>query len=255
MFLKRHFAAGDAHDYDTYLAMLNSSVPSVSKEFQWTKAFCELFADQFPQAALTLCCDTQEEANLELNGGIAGCIIACEDEIGDRLKTHLKSMAVALFVKENYIKGAMFLRMARLDRLGADYLIQYDQIELAMKFIRLLATREKEEMLLKLGLKLLQAGRLLDAAMLFLSCRQYHLALYVMRTLGMPLDVFFIRKYFTLKGVLQEVTPEVARQVGEVPDLITLGAQIDEDFTAKATKLGVDPKVLNGLLKWKQAGE
>jgi hypothetical protein len=248
MFLKRHFAAGDAHDYDTHLAMLNSYVASVSKEFQWTKAFCELFADQFPQAAFTLCCDAQEEVNLELNGGIAGCIIACENEIGDRLRTHLKSMAIALFAKENYTKGAMFLRISRLDRLGADYLIDYGQTELAMKFVRLLATGEKEEMLLKLGLKLLHTDRLLDAMMLFMSCRQYHVALYLMTKFRMPLDVFFIKKYLTMKGLLQEVAPDVARQVGEVPDLTALCAQIDGDFASKATKLGLGPNVLSGML-------
>jgi hypothetical protein len=76
-----------------------------------------------------------------------------------------------------------------------------------------------------------------------------------MTKLRMPLDVFFIKKYLTMKGVLQEVAPDVARQVGEVPDLTALCAQIDGDFASKATKLGLGPNVLSGMLAWTHEGE
>jgi hypothetical protein len=251
MYLRGHYATGDAHQYDVILAKLNSYVENISNEFQWTKARCELFADHFPDAAIALS-GAHDETNIELSAAVAGCIIACEQEASDRLKVHLKAMATTLFLHEQYLQGATFLRMARLDKIGAEYLLEYDQIDLAMKFIRALEGQEKQVLLLKFGLKMFLSDHLADALMIFVNCSQFHLVLYLMHLTKLYFDVFFVKKYLILKGYLKPAPDHVATLIPQLPDLMILGAQIDSDFALEATEVGVDPKILKRLLSCSQ---
>jgi hypothetical protein len=247
MLLRGHFAAGDAHKYDEMKADLNGYVHVVSREFQQTKALSNLFANRFADAAAVLINETSEES-LVFNGALSGLIIACEEPIGERLMIHLKSVAVSLFLKEDYEKGATFLRIARLDKLAAEYLLGYGQLELALKFIRGLSGAVKNEMLRRLGARLMQARRLFEALLTFVSCGEFQMALHLMVELGMVVDAFFLKKYIVGKDWLKQANPDLAKLAPEMLGLIELSAKIDVDFASWAGDIGVDPRDMKTLL-------
>jgi hypothetical protein len=103
-------------------------------------------------------------------------------------------------------------------------------------------------MLLRLGIKWLQKKELTKALLMFMSCREYHLALFVMSEKRMLADAFFLKKYLVSRGMLQPVSPEAGRIANEIPDIWTLSATIDTNFASFSTDIGVDSKVLRTIL-------
>jgi hypothetical protein len=249
MLLRGHFAAGESHFYDDLIAHLNEFVTSVSREFQPVKALCALFAENFGEAAHALVSETSDApGDLVLNAALAGLVIACEEPLSEKLVVHLKSVAVALFLSEKYVQGATFLKIARLDKIAAEYLLGYGQLELALRFIRGLKGAEKTEMLLRLGARLMQLRRLFEALLTFVSCGEFQMVLHLMVEIGLVIDAFFVKKYIKLKGWLRPANPDVAKLAPEMLPLVELTARIDSDFASWAVDIGVDAADVKALL-------
>jgi hypothetical protein len=136
-------------------------------------------------------------------------------------------------LNENSENGPTFLKIARRDWLGADYLIGYEQWDLVSQFIRGLQGKEKEELLVKLGGAFSQHKMLFDATMVFKSCREYHLVLHRMHIMKMVPDAFY------LKRILKPAIPAAARFGAQIPDLMSLYAFIDSDFLMRASDAGL----------------
>jgi hypothetical protein len=248
MLLRGHFAAGEAHVYDQTVAELNAYVRAPSAEFRHIKAICDLFADRFADAATALATDADDGGDILLNGALAGLVIACEGPVDEKLIVHLKSVAVSLFLREEYERGATFLRIARLDKVAAEYLLGYGQLELALRFIRALRGVEKTEMLRRLAIRLLQARRLVEALLTFVSCEEFQIVLHLMVELGMAVDAFFVKKYLRAEGRLKEANPDVAKQAPDMKSLDELVAKIDVEFVSWAEEIGVDSRDMKALL-------
>ena len=246
--VRSHYAVGDAQLYDSLIAKLNFQVQYVTREFQKIKYKGELFANRFSDAVHTLMSEVHGESDIGLNGSIAGCILACENEVSDKMVTHLKSLAVALFLKGQYSEGATFLRIARLDKAAVEYLLEYNQLSLALKFIRVLTGKDKDEMLTRLAVKHYQKGHHLQAVFFFCSGKQYHAMLHVMHVMKMNVDAFFLKKFLLYQGLLVPAEPDLQQMMPDLQNLLTLGANIDSSFAEIATEVGVNPKAIKSLL-------
>jgi hypothetical protein len=250
MLLRGHFAAGDSKQYDETVADINASVDLISKSFQQTRALADLFANRFEQAARGLVAEpTDGPADLVANGTLAALAITAGEVECEKLVLHLKSVAVALFLREEYEQGAIFLKIARLENLAAEYLLGYEQLDLALKFIRGLEGADKRRMLLRLGAKLLQGKKIFEALLTFVSCGEFQMVLWLMVEFGMVADAFFVKKYAGRMDWMHPANPDVAKLVPEMPELEELCARIDADFASWAGDIGVDPRDVKTLFQ------
>ncbi|OHT04876.1 hypothetical protein TRFO_27551 [Tritrichomonas foetus] len=250
--LQYHSGAGETGNFERIMSMLYSAVQYVTPEFLNSKVSSALFANNFDEAVNILSQDTSQERDFLKSAALAGCIIACseEDKIPDKMVIHLKATAISLLLQGNYNDGAMLFRMARLDHPAVDYLLEHEQLDLALKFIRGCVKNEKEkrELLIKIGVKYYQKGKIGQAILIFAACQQWHVVLGLIRTLTRKADLFFLKKYCVFKGVLKPMPPELEKVFPEIQPLIPLIAQIDIDFAEYATDVGVSSQVLRNLL-------
>jgi hypothetical protein len=247
IYLRGHFAAGDSREYDDLFARLTGRAEGpVTHNFKWIRAASELFADNFAGAAAALA--VESGGDLSFDGAIAGLMIACAKEASDELRAHLKGLAIQLFAKGKHDRAAIFLRIARLDRMAADYLLGYEQFMFALKFIRRLEAQDKKDLLIKLGVRYARSGRTLDAMLVFAACKEFHVVLWYMVESKMTLDAFFLKKYLVVNGLLVEAPRKIAVLLEEIPDLQSLSWQIDSDFALEAANVEVDNKIIKALL-------
>ena len=246
--MRCHYAVGDSQLYNELIAKLNFYVQYITRGFQRIKYRGELFANKFGDAARTLMSEVQGESDIERNGAIAGCILACEDQVSEKMASHCRSVAMSLFQKGQFLEGATFLRIARLDKVAVEYLLKHNQLTLALKFIRGLSGKDKDDMLTLLAVKHYKKRHHLEAAFFFCSAKQYHAMLHVMNVMGMNADAFFLKKYLLLEGLLTPAEPEVQKLMPDIQEFVTLSANIDSSFAEIATEVGVNPKTIKSLV-------
>lgn len=248
--LQCHTGAGSTGCFEQVIACLDSMVQYITPEFLPQKFSAALFANDYDGAAQILIQDNTVQSDLMKNATLSGCVIACSENPPEKLVIHLKAVAIQLFLQNSFEDGAILLRMAKLDHVAADYLLDHDQLEFGLKFIRacIYNKDEKNALLLKLGSKFFEKG-LKDRAMrVFAACSQWHLALWILKSTGRIPDSFFIKKYLVYRGLLRPISPELQKSFPDILPLIDLIAQIDIDFAEFATNAGVSPQSMKALL-------
>jgi hypothetical protein len=248
LYVQCHYAAGSAHEYDKLVCQLNRKVKYVTPEFQRIKARAELFAGDFAAAARALMSDTPEEGDIGYKVALAGCILACEENVSERMLVHLKTSAYALAQRDRFDDSSVLLRIAGLDQAAADYFMECDQLDHALSFIRGMEGDAKVEMLLKFGLKQYEKKNMRKAVLVFMISRQYHLGLGLLYEMHRKVEAFFLKKWLVREGMLVEMESAVAKLFPQILDLITLIAQIDSDIAEYCTELGMDTQQIRRIL-------
>ena len=190
-----------------------------------------LYANRFTEASDALLAVDVNEKRYMYCILLASLAIGFDKKIGEKQKTRLKMSALALFTSEKYEEGAMLLRLARLDKAAVEYLMESQQLDIAMRFVRSsLSGEEKNEMMLKCGGFLLQKGKLKQAIPFFAGCLEFHPLLHVLFSLQEIADCFFIKRFAEENGLLKPLTENSHKLVGTIMAFDELCHLIDAEF-------------------------
>ncbi|OHT03318.1 hypothetical protein TRFO_29294 [Tritrichomonas foetus] len=190
-----------------------------------------LYANRFTEASDALLAVDVNEKRYLYCILLASLAIGFDKKIGEKQKTRLKMSALALFTSEKYEDGAMLLRLARLDKAAVDYLLESQQLNIAMRFVRSsLEDEEKREMMIRCGGFLLQKGNMKQAVPFFAGCGEFHPLLFVLFSMQEIADCFFIKRYAEKNGLLKPLNENITKAVGTIMPLDELCHVIDAEF-------------------------
>lgn len=201
-----------------------------------------LYANRFTEASDTLLAVDVSQKRFLYCILLASLAIGFDKKIGEKQKTRLKMSALSLFTAGKYEDGAMLLRLARLDKAAVDYLLESQQLDIAMRFIRSsLGGQEKKEVMLRCGALLLQKRKMMRAALFFAGCGEFHPLLYVLFNQQLIADCFFIKKYAEQNNLLKPLDENVVKSIVSIMPFDELTHLIDAEFKSMLYHLDIDP--------------
>ena len=104
--------------------------------------------------------------------------------------------AVKLFANNQYDDGILMMRIGSLDKEAAEYLIDMDKHQLALRFLRsTVADSDKRLILFKLGAKLYGSQRKKEAITIFAASGEYHAVLSILLDLSLVADAHLLLTY------------------------------------------------------------
>lgn len=190
-----------------------------------------LFADRFSEASDALSTIQIKEDNYLYSVVLAALTLEFENEVSEKQAARLKVAAVSLFNNEKYQEGSILLRLARLDRIAVDYLLEFNQLEEAIKFLRgNVDDNGKKFTMLKIGGMLMQNGKMKESIIFFAGADEFHPLLFAMFSIGEIIDCFKLKKYAESIGKLVPLSSNISSLVGNLIDLPELCQIIDDEF-------------------------
>lgn len=167
-------------------------------------------------------------------------ILLSESELSERARIHMKSSAISLISHGQYDDAASFLRLAKFDKEGAEYLIDSSQLSLATKFIRnTVAEEDKSLLLFKCGCKYFEIGKLDNAIAYFAGAGQYHAVLFVLFSKGNVADAYFLMKYLQEQNKLMPVDEKMIKFFPDLHNLDEICEMIISQFNVLLKKLNL----------------
>lgn len=234
-------ASDDSAVYEEIVyTLLNQSNVDPSKKMELSFPAL-LYANRFTEASDALLAVDVNEDRFLYCILLASLAIGFDKKIGEKQKTRLKMSALALLTSEKFDDGAMLLRLARLDKAAVEYLLESQQLEIAMRFVRSsLEGEEKKEMMLRCGGFLLQKGNMRRAALFFAGCGEFHPLLFVMLNMQKIPDAFFIKRYAVKNNLMKPLSENMSKAVGTIMPLDELSHVIDAEFKSLLYHLDID---------------
>ncbi|OHS98051.1 hypothetical protein TRFO_35619 [Tritrichomonas foetus] len=164
-----------------------------------------------------------------------------EDGINDEQCARLKSAGISLILNEKSREGSLLLRLAKLDTVAVEYLLQSDKISEAMKFVRSTLTKEeKQHACFQIAMKFFTNGKFKEAMMFFLTAQEETIALYCLKKMKRADDAFIIKNFLKENGLLRKISPEKVKMLGFSIDIKQLENSIDKAFSTMIEKRGGD---------------
>jgi WD40 repeat protein len=192
-----------------------------------------LFVDKFEEAAQLQHMTEAVEPNFLRQSLLSAYLLLTENPIDERARILLKASAMRLFNVEKWDDGILLMRIGRLDKEAAEYLINNDKTHLAAKFVRSTLTEaERKAALLKLGAKCLEAGKTTQALVAFAVGQHYPVVLFTLFTMGLIPDAHFLLLHLQNTGRLSPCTEEQMKVVMGLMDIEDLERIIEEQFQA-----------------------
>ena len=210
-----------------------------SKEGERVKFLTYIFANRFADAAMIVPQDDPSDPNYILQSAFGGLLIAAENQPSDKLIVHLKTAATSLLAAERFEDAAVLFRIIRMDRAAVDYMLDYGQIEIALRFIRsILDGEDKKTAVFRVGAEKFASGKLTEAVRFFLGSGQYHAVLATLLKLGHVADAYWLMKELQATGKLQPMPQNMIRLV-QIEKLNELTAKIETSYTKLIKNLGI----------------
>jgi hypothetical protein len=202
---------------------------------EWTnmKLMSLLFLDKFEEAAQLQHMTEAVEPNFLRQSLLSAYLLLTENPIDERARILLKSSAMRLFNVEKWDDAVLLMRIGRLDKEAAEYLINNDKTQLAAKFVRSTLTEaERRTALLRLGARCLDAGKAAQALVAFAVAQHDPVVLFALFTMGLIPDAHFLLLHLRNTGRLSRCTDEQMKVVTGLMDIENLERIIEEQFQA-----------------------
>lgn len=230
--------AGKFIDCEIALTKTSQLTPAAMK----MKLFSQLlFANRFTEASDVLLTADIEEQDYVHSVLLASVALGFTKSISDKQQARLKASAIMLLQSGSFEEGAMLLRLGMLDRDAVKYLLDYNRVGLAVRFVRSMQdAEEKRRGMLKCGMYLLQRGKVKRSVPFFAGCREFHPLLFALYTLGEIMDCYFLKKYAESKELLKPLDPNLAKECNNMLGFDELCAMIDAEFQSLLCELNVD---------------
>lgn len=167
-------------------------------------------------------------------------LLLTEKSITERARTHLGVCAKRAFASNNYDDGILLMRMGKLDKEAAHFLIDKDKRQLAMRFIRSTVPEEdRKTALFRLGVLLYNKNNLTDAIPILSASGEWHAVLFVLFTMGLIADVHFLFEYLREHNMLKSCTEEQHRIFHDLQQFDELCALIERQYELLLARLGL----------------
>jgi WD40 repeat protein len=190
-----------------------------------------LFLDRFDEAAHVRDNSDPRQPEFLKNSLMNVCLLTMETTVNERAQVLLKRAAIDFFNLGNWDEGVILLRMGRLDREAADYLIDVEKFQMAVRFLRSVVKPEDRQVLLfKLGVKLWEASKGARAISVFSAVRQFHPVLFILLRLGLVVDAHFLMVYVTADNQLTSCTDDQMKIFAGLASLTDISTEIEENY-------------------------
>ena len=190
-----------------------------------------LFVNDFNTAAQLISTNEINNSDNFLNTLLSTCILALEKGTNEKTLVHLKSSAMNFLEKGKFDIAALLLRIGHLDKIAVNYLMEYGQYELALRFIQsCLNQEEKKPILFKFGCKMIQEDKLRESIPFFAGAEEYHPVLFSLFSLGLVVDAYFLMKYLLKFNLLKSLNEGQLRIFPEIESLDKLIELIEHQF-------------------------
>jgi hypothetical protein len=188
-----------------------------------------LFADKFQEAAET---PRGDEVGVVESAMMSALLVQVDDGCSENAHAMLKSTAISLFEAGQYEKGAILLRIGRLDRMGVGYLMEYGQTELVMRFVRsCLEDEDRKKFTFMFGCRQIREKQWSEALRFFAACSEFHPVLDILFNLGFVSDAYLVLKHLQKADLVRPVTQGFERLLPEpLRDLDELCKLIESEF-------------------------
>ena len=148
-----------------------------------------------------------------------------------------KNAALGLFGIGRYEDAAVLFRAAGMNREGFRYFLESEKFEIAVRFIRNAADEEeKKELLFELGCKLFELNRLEDCVVVFAEVEEFHPVLYVLFSMGLVTDAYFLMRHLRENRKLRKVERKNS-SLTEISNLDELCNMIENQFEKTLERL------------------
>ena len=177
-------------------ALLNRVDTEHTKEVEAMKFVSLLFQKRLEEAVNMRPLTMVEDPTFVVTALSSIFIMMSQDGIDERAQAQLKASAVKLFANNQYDDGILMMRIGSLDKEAAEYLIDMDKHQLALRFLRsTVADSDKRLILFKLGAKLYGSQRKKEAITIFAASGEYHAVLSILLDLSLVADAHLLLTY------------------------------------------------------------
>lgn len=200
-----------------------------------------IFLGKFEEAADLIFEPDSNKNNFLTNSLLSTLLLLVSNGLTEKARIQLKAISMSLFSQQKYDEGSVLMKAANYDKDAAIYLLENNKFEYAIKFIRNIENKEEhKELLLIYGIKLYKLGRLDDSIPLFAAAEQYHPVLYILFTLGLIPDAYFLYKKLQELNLLAPLQEQYHSMIPELTNLQDLCDIIKQQFSFVLTRLEID---------------
>jgi hypothetical protein len=192
-----------------------------------------LFLDKFEEAAQLQHLTEAHEPDFIRQSLLSAYLLLTENPIDERARILLKASAMRLFNVGKWEDGVLLMRIGRLDKEAAECLANAQKTQLAVRFIRsTIAAADRKSALLKLGARLLDAGKTAQAIGMFAAGGHYQVVLFAMLTAGLVPDAHFLLVHLQNTDRIAQSTDEQMKTIKGLMEIGDLARIIEEQFQA-----------------------
>ena len=233
-------AAGDSLLYEKTIAEIFSLL-EYKEELQSIIFDANLFAHRIEDADKILSLTKPTSSKFMLNAIMATAMLSFDEELTDEQMARIKPAGISLILNHKSKEGSTLLRIAKLDLVAVDYLIQTKHFNEAMRFVRsALTKKEKKNVCFDLANKYLERNRFEEAMLLYLTAGENHPALYCLYRLKEIDDAYIIKSYLMRMNMLNPIDQSKFISVPNLLPLKKLTQSIDAQFKQLLEKRGMD---------------
>ena len=235
-------ADGKSKEYEETVAkVVTMSTPT--NVFQRHKIFTTLlYANRFNEAADSLFAGAGASTvdGLMRSTILAVAVSGFEDGVSEEQCARIKPAGISLILNGHSSSGANLLKLAKLDSVAIEYLLQTNHVGMALKFIRALdSEEERKQYCFEIAKSFWEKKRIREAFFFFLSANELHPALFALYKMNLVVDCFFLKFYLMKNNMLVEVDQCKAKLVPGLASLQDLCQMIDADFRSRLERLKI----------------
>ena len=209
-----------------------------------------LFAGRFVDAAELIMGSDPKSPDFVESALFSAILYQVDQGLNEKAIATIKSAGIALFESGKYELGSLLFRIGKMDKIAVNYLLDYGQDELAMRFMRsCLDEEDKKRFVFRFGANKLEQGRDLQAIPFFACAGEFHPVLSILVDHGMICDACFLLHYLREHNLLTEISTVNSPYLPceqNLPPLDDLCATIKDQFEALCTRLSIPPSEI----KW-----
>ena len=203
-----------------------------------------LFADRFVEAAELIMSSDPGSPEFVESALFSAILYQVDHGLTEKALATIKSAGIALFEDGKYETGSILFRIGKMDKIAVNYLLDYGQDELAMKFMRsCLDEDDKKRFVFLFGAKKMEQHRDLEAIPFFACSGEFHPVLSILFEHGMITDAYFLMTYLRKHNLLTEISslnlPYLPAQK-PLLGLDKLSVMIEEQFKNILARLSIN---------------
>lgn len=157
--------------------------------------FTLIMLNEFDKASELLLEISPNENDYFNNSIFSIFLSSIQNGISEHIKNIFQEIGTKFLENEKYYEGMLLFKISKLDEEAINILLNHEQFDLAIKYIRNLDDIEKQKHLLFLfACKLLEFKRYEDSALMFASSCEYHSLLIILFSMRLFIDSYFLMK-------------------------------------------------------------